>query len=151
MKKIKNFKGVDSIIFMCYLHPKKKNFREWEFEIDGQETENSILFYDTFENGGKKIQRELFEFLENFYNGDVLPKLDGNNKLTMYHGVRQVLALTIKDNTPYIHYQNVIEGIDYESRWGDIRESQDFCNDGWYKITGDHKEDLLRMFNEYAK
>jgi len=148
MKKIKNFKDIERMIFMCYLNPKKKNFREWDAENEGVNSENVDLFYDAFENGGKEMQRILFGILEDFYDMYILPKLNDKKKLTMYHGNREVLALIIEDNTPYIHYQNKI----YSSFDGHNPDnSVDFDNDGWYKITGYHKEDLLRMFNEYAK
>ena len=151
MEKIKNFKDIERMTFMCYLHPKKKNFREWEFEIEGEETENSILFYDAFKNGGKKIQRDLFTFLESYYHLKILPKQKG---LSMYHGTRQVLALIIDDGKPYLHHQNKI--------YSSFDECEDIENDDTHEIKGtyqfpldhrvwDFKKLLLGLFNQHIK
>lgn len=153
-KEIKNFKDIERMTFMCYLHPKKKSFREWEAENDGEDTENMNLVYDAFENGGKKIQKDLFLFLESYYHLKILPKLVGKNKLTMYHGTRQVLALIIEDDTPYLHFQNKI--------YSSFDECEDIENDDTHEIKGtytfdydwrvwDFKKVLLGLFNKHIK
>lgn len=143
-KEIKNFKGIERMTFMCYLGPNK----EWDAENDGEDTENMNLFYDAFENGGKKIQRQLFVLLSDFYDMYILPNLVRQKKLTMYHGTKQVLALIIEDDTPYIHHQNKIR-----STYKGINPSycEDIENDNWYKITGGYKEYIIELFNKYVK
>ena len=155
-KEIKNFKGIERMTFMCYLEPndnvrKKKNFREWYVENEGEYSDNVDLVYGAFKNGGKKIQRDLFTFLESYYHLKILPKQKG---LKMYHGTRQVLALIIDNDTPYIHYQNKI--------YSSFNECEDIENDNTHEIKGtyqfllDHrvwnfKKLLLGLFNEHIK
>lgn len=152
--KIKNFKGIDNLTFMCFMNPKNpKNQKYWEWDIDydQEETENADLFYNSFEKGGKKLQRDLFEFLEMYYHLMISPKEKG---LKMYHGIRQVLCLQIIDGKPYLHYQNKIES--------SFDECDDYENDNHHEIKGtyqfpidrrvwDFKKLLLGLFNKHIK
>jgi hypothetical protein len=154
MKEVKNFKDIENLSFMCIVNPKKptnQKYWEWEVDYEQEETENSNLFYHAFENGGKKLQRDLFDFLEMYYHLMIVPKTKG---LTMYHGLRQVLCLQIIEGKPYVHYQNKIES--------NFDEVDDFENDGSYEIKGtyqfnydtrvwDFKKLLLGIFNKHNK
>ncbi len=152
--KIKTFKDVNNLTFMCMVNPKnptKQKYWEWEVYYEQEETENADLFYHSFEKGGKKLQRDLFEFLEMYYHLMILPKAKG---LTMYHGLRQVLCLQIIDGKPYVHHQNKIES--------NFEECDDYENDNDHEIKGkyqfdydprvwDFKKLLLDIFNKHIK
>ena len=154
MEKIQNFNGIDNLTFMCLVNPKnptKQKYWEWEVDYEQDETQNAELFYNRFHEGGKKLQRDLFDFLEMYYHLTIVPKTKG---LTMYHGMRQVLCLQITDGKPYVHYQNKIA-----SNFNDV---DDFENDDTHEIKGKHRFDydpriwdfkklLLDIFNKPNK
>lgn len=154
MKEVKNFKDIENLSFMCIVNPKKptnQKYWEWEVDYEQEETENSNLFYHAFENGGKKLQKDLFEFLEMYYHLKILPKVRG---LSMYHGIRQVLCLHIVDGKPYLHYQNKIES--------NFDEVSDYEIDNHHEIKGKYQFDynprvwdfnklLLHIFNKHNK
>jgi len=154
MKKIDSFKGVKHLSFMCIFKPSQPSNQKhwvWEVEYEQEETTNADLLYNTFEIGGKKIQREIFDFLEMYYHLKILPKVKG---LTMYHGTRQVLCLQIINEKPYIHYQNTIHS--------SFDEVDDFESDNTHEIKGkyqfdfdpriwDFKKLLLDIFNRNIK
>ena len=72
----------------------------------------------------------------------------------MYHGTRQVLALIIENDTPYLHFQNKI--------YSSFDECKDIENDNKHEIKGtytfdydwrvwDFKKVLLGLFNKHIK
>jgi 23S rRNA G2069 N7-methylase RlmK/C1962 C5-methylase RlmI len=154
MKEIKNFKDIKNLSFMCMVNPKKptnQKYWEWEVEYEQEVTENADLFFNTFKKGDKKIQKDLFEFLEMYYHLKILPESKG---VTMYHGTRQVLCLQIVNGKPYIHYQNKIES--------NFDEVIDYENDNTHEIKGkyqfnydpriwDFKNLLVGIFNRYNR
>lgn len=159
MEKIKNFKGVDYLEFWCNMNPKNPKYKkhwEWDVYYEQEDTENSELFYNAFIKGGKKIQQEIFEFLEMYYHLMILPKLVKENKVTMYHGERELLCLQITDGKPWLHHQNTIKS--------SFDECGDYENDDHHEIKGKHKfkydprarvwdfkKLLINIFNQHIK
>ena len=116
--RIKSFKGLDSFSFYYYLNPSKsitkqtyKDESSFELEFYNEDTTNvGDTLYTICELGGKKLHKELIDFLEDFYfthyeSGDINKNRD---KLSMFHGIRQVLGFNIINGKPYLHYQNSI-------------------------------------------
>jgi hypothetical protein len=156
--RIKSLNKVEDFSFYYYLHPFKlierqtyTNEKDYFLEYEGLTGDN---VGDTLcvicELGGKKLHKELIELLEDFYilyYSDNKDKLRG--KLTMYHGMRQVLGFIISDGKLKLHYQNIIP--DNREKVKTLKDypCKGLENDDHIEIKGYYKDEFIKLMNKH--
>lgn len=144
LEQIKTFKDIEDLTLVCHFHEPHKprmeqKYWNWEIWQDCEDTQTMHTIYLAFKNGGKQIEKEIVHFLENFYEEYVYPKIN-NDKLTMYHGMRQLISLKFYNGKPYIHYQNMIDTNHFPyGKW-----LRPIDNDDTHRITGKSYIDSLK-------